>query len=130
MNAILVAWAISAAILIAFAIALGLWAIQRGWLGILIDQRGRYSLTQVQLVLWSIVVLSLIAGVFAGRLLDGQSANSLGFTIPTNLLLVLGISVGSAATTTVIKAQKDSSAPDKVAASHPDIDVKSGALCA
>ncbi len=114
-------WVIAAALLLLFAAALGLRAINRGLFGILIDQRGRYSLTQVQLVLWSIVVLSLIAGVFWGRLAGGLAQNALNFTIPTNLLLVLGISVGSAAATTVIKAQKDSSTPDTIAASHPDL---------
>jgi hypothetical protein len=36
-------------------------------LGILIDDRGRYSLTRLQLSLWTLVVLSLTAGVFAAR---------------------------------------------------------------
>jgi len=121
MTEAFVGWVICAAFLSLCAIVLGMRAIHRGWLGILIDQRGRFSLTQVQLVLWTIVILSLIGGAFLGRLFGGLRQDSLGFAIPNNLLLVLGISVGSAATTAVIKAQKDTTVPEKVAASHPEV---------
>src|SRR5579859_4635543 len=62
MTEAFVGWVICAAFLSLCAIVLGMRAIHRGWLGILIDQRGRFSLTQVQLVLWTIVILSLIGG--------------------------------------------------------------------
>ena len=47
------------------------------WLGILIDDRYRYSLTHFLIVLWSIVILSLIAGVFFGRLMAESAIRSI-----------------------------------------------------
>ena len=61
-----------------------------GWVtGILIDMRGRYSLTHLQLALWTILILSLISGVFFGRLQHGVS-DPLNFTIPPEVLGLLG----------------------------------------
>ena len=70
MGAIYVSWGISGAVFLAITIAVGLAATSR-LDGILIDERGRYSLTHLQLCLWTIVILSLIAGVFFGRLVHG-----------------------------------------------------------
>jgi xanthosine utilization system XapX-like protein len=70
----------------------------------MIDSRGRFSLTHLQLVLWPLVVLSLVAGVFFGRLWAGVD-DPLGFDIPSELLGVLGISVGSAVTAQCVKAR-------------------------
>jgi len=39
------------------------------WLGILIDYRKRYSLAHFQVVVWSLVLLSLVGAVFLARLL-------------------------------------------------------------
>ena len=44
---------------------------------------------------------------------------ALDFTIPDELLIVVGISIGSTAVSTVIKAQKDRSNPGTIAASGP-----------
>jgi hypothetical protein len=108
------AWAISAGVLLAAAIVLGV-AVGRGYLGILIDSRGRYSLTQLQIVLWTFVVISLIAGVFTARLVDDPKT-ALDFGIPGELLGVLGISVGSTVAATVVKTQKDASRAGQIAA--------------
>ena len=112
----LAAWGISAAVMLLLAAWLGA-AIRRGFFGILIDDRGRYSLSRLQLVLWTLVALSLIAGVFITRLLDGSPENALEFTIPGELLAVLGISAGSTVTSTVIKTNENNENPRKVAAS-------------
>jgi hypothetical protein len=116
MDAVFIAWAVSAAVLLLVAVGLGA-TIRGGPLGILIDSRGRYSLTQLQLVLWTVVIMSLIFGVFWGRLVGGLAANALDFSIPSELLIVLGISVGSTVTSSVIKAAKDADHPERVAAS-------------
>lgn len=119
MRTIFIYWALSAGVLLASAAWLGARVRKSGW-GIFVDSRGRFSLTQMQLVLWTVVVLSLIVGVFVGRLLDGpaRAAGALNFTIPNELLLVMGISIGSAAISTAIKTNKDtetSSTPDRPA---------------
>jgi hypothetical protein len=117
MTAIYLAWAISAVLLLALAAALGgLMTPARFPIGILIDQRGRYSLSNLQLVMWSIIVLSLLSGVFWGRLVDGV-ANPAAFSIPANVLGLLGISAGSAATATAVKASKDATRSASIAAS-------------
>jgi hypothetical protein len=94
-----VAWGIAAAILAIAACAVGAFN-GRGLFGILIDSRNRYSLTNLQIVLWTLVIISLIAGFSIGR-------GDLEFTIPDELLVVLGISAGSATVATVAKGGKD-----------------------
>ena len=96
MTGIYVAWGASALVIVALAIGLSfLMKPPHPLLGILIDNRGRYSLTHFQLVVWSIVILSLISGVFWGRLAEGVS-DPLSFKIPSEVLGLLGITVGSA----------------------------------
>jgi hypothetical protein len=113
MEAILWSWAVSAVVLIMIAIGLG-WRVhlppgdrwpKPWWLGVLVDARGRFSLNRLQLVLWTIVVVSLVSGVFFGRLIEGV-AEPLEFTIPGRVLGLLGISVGSAVTVGAIKATR------------------------
>jgi NAD/NADP transhydrogenase beta subunit len=119
MTEIYVCWGIAAALLVASAIALGR-TYRQSWLGILIDTRGRYSLTHFQLVLWSLLVLSLIAGVVAGKLLGlglDHAKDALNFTIPKELLGAMGISVGSAAAAVAVKSGKDAQNPQRIAAS-------------
>lgn len=100
------AWAISAVVLLILAICLGLITEARSVLGILIDARGRMSLTHLQLTLWTILILSLISGVFWGRLLSGAD-KALEFGIPNDVLGLMGIAVGSAVATTITKSAKD-----------------------
>lgn len=91
----------------------------RGVLGILIDQRGRFSLTQFQLVAWTIVVLSLISGIFWGRLIDGVD-DALSFTIPDEVLGLLGIAAGSTVAATVAKTAKDATAAPRIPVTDDD----------
>lgn len=115
MGAIYVSWAISGAVLLGITIALGLAATSRVD-GILIDERGRYSLTHLQLSLWTIVILSLIAGVFFGRLVHGARAPQ-DFDIPANVIGLFAISAGSAVTSTAVKRTKDTTRAANIAAS-------------
>jgi FtsH-binding integral membrane protein len=108
MAAILAWWGGSAVLLVALGGGIGLVATGR-LLGLLIDSRGRYSLTHLQLALWIIVILSLLAGVFFGRW--QHNVDPLGFTIPPVVLGLLGISVGSAVTVTAAKTAKDTTRP-------------------
>jgi hypothetical protein len=116
MNTIVIAWLIVLAVLLLLAAGLGV-AIKRGLLGILTDERGRYSLSRLQLVLWSLLILSLLAGVFMGRLTDGSPDNALDFDIPGELLTVMGISLGSTMTATAIKTSQNNDDPRSIAAS-------------
>src|SRR4051794_9979795 len=112
MTALWVAWAISAGLIV---IVTG-WAgrVATGQLGgILIDTRGRYSLTRLQLALWTWVVVSTVVGVFAARA-TVRGLDPLRFTIPTEVLGVLGIALGSAVVSTAIKTYKNTARPELV----------------
>lgn len=117
------AWGISAAVIAALAAFLGrkVTAPGGGWLGILIDNRGRFSLTHFQLALWSLVVLSLVSGLFWGRLIEGGDIDPLGFSIPAEVLGLLGISLGSGIASSVVKAGKDQTVPERIAADSPHL---------
>jgi hypothetical protein len=115
---VLSAWVVFALVILVIAVLLGVKTIRKGPTGILIDTRNRYSLTHFQLVLWTIVIVSLISGVFWGRLIaTANPSTALAFSIPPELLGVLGISVGSAVTSTVVKTQKDQTVPERIGAS-------------
>lgn len=111
----LVAWLVAAGVLLtSMAIAGNISG--NGYFGILKDTRGRYSLSRLQIVLWTWVVFSLLTGVFVGRLADGV-ADPLDVEIPDTVLLVLGISVASTVTAGAIKAGKNIRQQVRIAAS-------------
>jgi hypothetical protein len=116
-NAILWWWLAAAVLILLLAIGLGL-AINGRLDGILIDTRGRYSLTQLQVVLWTLTVFSLIAGAFFGRW-QHHVSDPLNFTIPSQLWGVLGISVGSTVLSMSMKATNDSMRGPQMAVSIP-----------
>lgn len=126
MTAILWSWAVSAAVLLVLAVVLGRRVVlppgdirPRPWaLGILIDDRGRFSLNRLQVVAWTLVVISLISGVFFGRLIEGV-VEPLEFTIPERVLGLLGISIGAAVTVGAVKASKKAEAESKAQAVDP-----------
>ena len=117
MAAIFWWWGGSAAVMTVLALLVG-FVVTRQPLGVLIDSRGRYSLTHFQLSLWTIVIFSLIAGVFFGRW-QHHVGNPLGFTIPSQVLGLVGISVGTAVTATAAKVAKSTTHAESVAASAP-----------
>jgi hypothetical protein len=119
MTAFMISWLVVAAVLVGAAILIGSRTLKKGIGGILIDDRGRYSLTHFQVVLWSLVVLSAVGGLFIARLTAGI-VDALNFDVPQELLIVMGISLGGAATATAIKAGKNETHPSRIAASNSD----------
>jgi hypothetical protein len=115
-GTVYVAWGVSAAVLLLAATVIGAATGRSSVAAVLIDRRGRYSLSRLQLVLWTFVVISLLSGVFWGRLLAG-SPDPLGVDLPDELLLLLGINVLSTVGAAAVKAHKDSTAPERVSAS-------------
>jgi hypothetical protein len=117
-EAIFLSWAGSAAVITLLAVFLGYRAgVGTGPLGILIDGRGRFSLTHLQLVAWTIVILSLICGICLGRWFDGL-ADPLGFSVPSQVLGLLGVAGSSAVIAGGVKSTKDATSPEQVAASN------------
>jgi hypothetical protein len=94
-------WLIAVLVLLLLAGLAGR-ASKNGWLGILIDGRGRYSLSHLQIVLWTVLVLSTMLALF----FYSSPPTLQAFAIPQTLLLLMGISVGSAATAGAIKSGK------------------------
>lgn len=94
-------WLASLIVLLALAVWIGRQT-GRGYLGILIDGRGRYSLTHFQIVLWTIVILSSALGVLISRGFDPTN-----FGLSPQLLGLMGISAGSAVLATSVKGSKD-----------------------
>jgi hypothetical protein len=119
MNDTLWAWSASAAILALAAVSIG-WRYQKRWYGAIIDSLGRCSLSKLQLLLWTVILLSLFAGVFVGWLRAGV-ASPLEFDIPGDVLALAGISVSSTVLATTIKEAKnnDPEARHRLAAALP-----------
>jgi hypothetical protein len=74
----------------------------QGKLGILIDGRGRYSLTHFQVVLWTVVILSSILGVLISQGFDPKAVQ-----FPPELLGLMGIIAGSGVLATGVKESKN-----------------------
>ncbi len=108
MGIVYFAWAVVAAVLLAYAGWLGVQSKGKV-LGMIIDNRGRMSLSRFQIALWSVLVISLIAGVWFGRWVDGVDSPA-DFEIPSELLLLMGISLGSGVAASAIKNEKDKDA--------------------
>jgi hypothetical protein len=71
-------------------------------LGILMDDRERYSLNHLQVVMWTILILSTWLGIFISSGFNHQV-----LAIPQQLLVLMGISLGSATLTGAVKSSKD-----------------------
>jgi len=100
-----ICWIISALVIVSLA-ALAGKITRDAWTGILVDERGRFSLNHLQIVMWTVLVLSSVMAVFLARLFAGESS-LLAFAIPQELLILMGISVGSAVVASAAKGAKD-----------------------
>ncbi|MBC7261487.1 MAG: hypothetical protein H5T63_05695 [Chloroflexi bacterium] len=106
-------WAISAALVLLPVVWIGIK--KKDPFIILVDDRNRYSLSQLQITLWTILVLSLLLGVFLARKFAPNAVtNPLAIEIPDELLIVMGISVGSTTVASAIKANKDATRAAKI----------------
>ena len=69
MNTFQLWWIVSFLALLILAVWIGKQTTKM-FLGILIDGRGRYSLTHFQIILWTIVILSSALGVLISKGFD------------------------------------------------------------
>lgn len=111
-------WVVCVVAMLLLAAGVGYLA-RKHVLGILIDSRGRYSLSQLQLVAWTLLVLSLVAALCIARLLS-RVPGVLDFAVPNELLLVMGLSSGGAVFSFAVKSSKDAKHPQHIAASNSD----------
>ena len=89
----LLTWLVMLVLLTAFVVLLG-HAFTRRVLGVLIDGRNKMSLSRLQLVVWIILVLSALLTAALWNL-SFSIANPLNITLPSSVLLLLGISTTS-----------------------------------
>jgi len=79
------------------------------WLGVLIDNRNRVSLSRLQASVWTVLVFAAYATVAAMRLHATGVGNALAIDIPPNLLAAMGISATSLMATPAILTMKTAS---------------------
>jgi hypothetical protein len=96
-----VAWIVAFAVLAVLALWIGRLT-KHGWLGILVDGRGRYSLAHFQVVLWTVVILSSLIAAFISQGFDPAALQ-----LSPELLGLMGISLGSSVLSAGVKAAKD-----------------------
>jgi hypothetical protein len=104
-------WLLIMLLMGAFAIFAGR-GITGYWRGILIDERNKMSLSRLQLLVWTLVVLSAIATAAITNGVFG-SLDPLAINVPQELWVLLGISSVSAVAAPVLLNQKDDQKPGK-----------------
>jgi hypothetical protein len=98
-------WSLILLLLIAFVVLTG-YGITGLWRGILIDYRNKLSLARLQVLAWTLLILSAyLAAVLLNIGLEGDDV--LNIKIPSELWIVMGISTGSTVGASLLLAQKD-----------------------
>ena len=87
------AWYTILGLLFLFALVAG-QGLTGSWRGILIDERNKMSLSRLQLVTWTLVILSAIMAAAMSNVAKGIES-PLDFTIPSELWVLMGISTTS-----------------------------------
>ncbi|HJU39327.1 MAG TPA: hypothetical protein VJ724_07105 [Tahibacter sp.] len=101
MSSFVIWWIVFAVAIVALAWFAGKSATGKQ-AGILIDSRGRISLTHVQVVVWTVLILSAFLAALVASCFDISKA-----ALSTHLLGLMGIVAGSAVFATGVKAAKD-----------------------
>lgn len=96
-------WIINMLLLMAFAVIAG-HVITGVWRGVLIDSRNKISLSRLQMILWTVMILSgfLIAVLINLR----RTENPLSITLDKQLWALMGISTTSLVGSPLIKSSK------------------------
>lgn len=87
------AWVAIAALMAAFAAVAG-HGVTGLWRGVLIDERHRLSLSRLQMLLWTVLVLSAYMAATLANI-GRSSAAPMNVNIPSELWLAMGISTAS-----------------------------------
>jgi hypothetical protein len=101
----LVAWLVIMVLLGACCLVIGLGTTGL-WRGLLIDSRNRMSLSRLQLLLWTVLVLSAFLTVAMFNIREDPMADPLNIKVPAQVWGLLGISTTSFVTAATIKSQK------------------------
>ena len=89
------------------------------WRGAIIDERNKMSLSQLQLFLWTVVIVSAYVAVALANIVTGKP-DPLAIAVPQQIWIVLGISATSLVGTPLIRSQKLTQTPaDPAVAAGP-----------
>lgn len=112
-----------------FVIVVG-YGITGRWLGLLIDNRRKMSLSKFQTTLWSVLIFSgFLAAALTNIPLVSHPTDALSITIPPELLAILGISVTSLAGTSLILNNKKPELVDRNQTAQPHLIGLAGSTC-
>jgi hypothetical protein len=85
------------------------------WKGVLVDERNVVSLSRVQMLLWTTLILTALLAAVLGNIRSGlpfQASNAVLPVIPADLWVLMGISTGSLlASPLLLQPQKTSQTP-------------------
>jgi hypothetical protein len=101
---------LTAALLAVFLLVLGV-AISGRPLGVIINQRNLMSLSALQSVMWTVIVVAAYATMALTRVREGIS-DPLAIQVPTQLWMLLGISATALVGTPLILSTKTQKIPD------------------
>jgi hypothetical protein len=104
------AWLMITGLLAAFAVVAGR-GITGYWRGVLIDNRYKMSLSRLQLLAWTLVVVATIVTAALTNHAYGSGA-PLSIAIPPELWVLLGISTASAVASPAVLSTKKGKTPD------------------
>ncbi|VVB69453.1 Uncharacterised protein [uncultured archaeon] len=123
-------WFFALAGLLGFLIVVGLGVTGR-WAGILVDSRNRFSLARLQLVLWTILILSAYATAVSSNLriaLTSMPINStevvhaVSIAMPEQVWLLMGISTTSIVGSSLILSTKKDQSTVSAGGSQQSVD--------
>lgn len=109
----LATWLLNIILLGAFFLVIGDGVTGIFWRGCLIDNRNRVSLSRLQLLLWTVVVLSAFLTVATFKIHSDPKGDPLNIKVPVQVWGLLGISTGSSVSAAALKYVKRNTSADK-----------------
>ncbi|MEJ2709902.1 MAG: hypothetical protein P8074_19990 [Anaerolineales bacterium] len=103
-------WLLEAIAMLGFFLLLGLLTEEKHWLAIFFDSRKKISLSQFQMVLWTIIILSAYSAIVMQRIQHGAT-DPLAVDLPPLLWGLMGISTVSLVGSPLIKENKRDKEP-------------------
>ena len=109
-------WLVAMAGLTAFALITGR-GVTGVWMGAFIDDRFRMSLSRLQMVIWTVIVVAAFGTIAIARL-DRGALDALDVAVPQSLWILLGISTTSLIGSPLIKNVKKETPTDNAKAAE------------
>jgi hypothetical protein len=88
------------------------WKVNKRPSGVLIDERNKFSLSRLQILSWTLIVLSAFATACLYNIWH-NNPNPLGIAVPEELWLLMGISTAALVGSPLILNSKTKGKPDK-----------------